>query len=247
MKLAPKNWRDFQHYKDRAPPWIRLQRKLLDDRDFHRLPVESRALAPMLWLIASESMDGVFEGDSEELAFRLRSTEKEIQKALAPLLERGFFVMVQDASDVLAECPQVAVPETEAETEAETEQRAPAVLGERDASAPYRAPPCPHGEIVKAYAEALPSLPQVTVLNDARKRTLQARWREVCASESWAAEQGLEWFVWYFGHVAHSPFLMGRAPPTPGRQAFRADFDWLMAPTNFAKVVEGRYHGPRAA
>lgn len=121
MLIAPKNWREFQHYKDRCPPWIRLHRKLLDDRDFHRLPVASRALAPMLWLLASESVDGVIDADHDNLAFRLRSSEKEVAAALRPLLERGFFVTLQDDSKPLATRKQLAVPEAEAETETETE------------------------------------------------------------------------------------------------------------------------------
>lgn len=132
MRITPKNWRDFQHYKDRSPPWIRLHRKLLDDKDFHRLPVESRALAPMLWLLAAESVDGSINADIDDLAFRLRTTELAIRKALDPLLERGFFVVEQDASNSLADCKQLApesCSETEAlqrtETEAETEAKKP--------------------------------------------------------------------------------------------------------------------------
>lgn len=61
MKLVPKNWTSFQHYKDRAPPWIRLHRGLLDDYEFQCLPVASRALAPMLWLLASAETSGEFD------------------------------------------------------------------------------------------------------------------------------------------------------------------------------------------
>lgn len=114
MKIVPKNWRDFQHYKDRSPPWIRLHRKLLDDKDFHRLPVASRALAPMLWLLASESVDGQIDADPDNLAFRLRSSEKEIVTALQPLIDKGFFEVIEGDSKPLADCLQHAVPETEA-------------------------------------------------------------------------------------------------------------------------------------
>ena len=55
MILRVKGWARFQHYKHRRPPWIRLYRELLDDVTWHRLPVASRALAPMLWLLASET------------------------------------------------------------------------------------------------------------------------------------------------------------------------------------------------
>lgn len=130
MLIVPNGWRDFQHYKDRNPPWIRLHRKLLDNKDFHRLPVASRALAPMLWLLASESVDGVIDADPDNLAFRLRCSEKEVSAAVLPLLERRFFLKVQSDSSVLAERKRDAVPETEAFTEAETEPfRQPAAAG----------------------------------------------------------------------------------------------------------------------
>jgi hypothetical protein len=121
MRLIPKGWRDFQHYTNRNPPWIRLHRKLLDDRDFHSLPLASRALAPMLWLLASESLDGSIDGDVAELAFRLRQTEKEIDAALKPLISKGFFVVQQDASSVLADCSEKA-PRDRGDTETDTEE-----------------------------------------------------------------------------------------------------------------------------
>jgi hypothetical protein len=118
MYLIPKNWVVFQHYKDRAPPWIKLHRNLLNDRVFMRLPLASRALAPMLWLLASESKDGIFDASEEELVFRLYITSKECKDGLKPLINNGFFIV---ASSVLAECYQGARPEREAETEGETE------------------------------------------------------------------------------------------------------------------------------
>lgn len=140
VKITPKNWRDFQHYKDRSPPWIRLHRALLDNKDFHRLPVASRALAPMLWLLASESVGGAINADCDDLAFRLRTTEKDIRQALQPLIDKGFFIVEQDASAVLAACGRVAVPEAEAETEAlHLNPDAEAVSG----SALLAAPPSP--------------------------------------------------------------------------------------------------------
>ena len=118
MLLQPKNWAVFQHYKDRCPPWIKLHRDLLNDRVFMCLPIASKALAPMLWLLASESKDGIFDGSLDELVFRLHITPKDYDEGLRPLIHKGFFVV---ASDVLAEGYQVAIPETETETEAETE------------------------------------------------------------------------------------------------------------------------------
>ena len=110
MKLIPKNWKSFQHYKHRSPPWVKLHRSLLDDFDYQCLPVASRALAPMLWLLASESDDGTIEATREELAFRLRMGEKDFEDALKPLINKGFF---KNDSKTLAKPKQSAVPEIE--------------------------------------------------------------------------------------------------------------------------------------
>ena len=120
MLLIPKNWAVFQHYKNRLPPWIKLHRDLLNDRDFMCLPIASKAIAPLLWLLASEEKSGDFNANVVELAFRLRMTEKEVNDGLNPLISKGFFV---DASGVLAECLQVAIPETETERETETKTK----------------------------------------------------------------------------------------------------------------------------
>jgi hypothetical protein len=114
--LVPKKWADFQHYKDRCPPWIKLHSDLLNDRVFMRLPLASKALAPLLWLLASESKDGRFDASLDELEFRLRLSKSDIETGLKSLIDNGFFL---DASTMLAPCLQVAIPETERETEKE--------------------------------------------------------------------------------------------------------------------------------
>jgi len=93
-----------------------------------RLPIASKALAPMLWLLASESKDGVFDGSLDELVFRLHISEKDYQAGVKPLIDNNFFTVV---SGVLAERLQTAIPETETETETKKEKK---TLGKRLAS-----------------------------------------------------------------------------------------------------------------
>jgi hypothetical protein len=100
---------------------------------------------------------------------------------------------------------------------------------------------CPSEEIVSLYHEKLPMLPRVEVLSDGRKRALAARWRHIVSDPEVAAKpdprsEGLEWFAWYFDHASKSAFLTGKA------KDWRADFDFLVAPAKFVKVVEGHYH-----
>lgn len=113
MAYSVKNWKEFQHYKDRSPTWIKLHKYLLDDYEFHSLPVASRALAPMLWLLASEYEDassGVIEGTDQKICFRLRMSVEEFVKAIKPLIEKGFII---SDSTVLAEPERDASPEKE--------------------------------------------------------------------------------------------------------------------------------------
>lgn len=116
MIYTVKNWGEFQHYKDRSPPWIKLHKALLDNLEFQRLPIASRALAPMIWLIASEDLLGQVDCDLEKLAFRLRTTTDLISDGLTPLIENGFLIPCKrGASTKKAKSVQPAVPETEAE------------------------------------------------------------------------------------------------------------------------------------
>jgi hypothetical protein len=118
VSLTPKNWKEFQHYTDRKPAWIKLHRALLDDYQFACLPVASRALAPCLWLLASEYEGGEITASLEEIAFRLRMTPDELADALHPLVKAKFFIV---ASGALADCHQSACLERETQEEKQVE------------------------------------------------------------------------------------------------------------------------------
>jgi hypothetical protein len=104
MILRVKDWARFQHYRHRRPPWIRLYRSLLDDPTWHGLPLASRALAPMLWLLASETADGTIKHASTMLAFRLHLASTDFEEALNPLVSVGWIEIIEPASTMLASC-----------------------------------------------------------------------------------------------------------------------------------------------
>lgn len=123
---------------------------------------------------------------------------------------------------------------------------------EQPASTPARPkmayPPCQYEKVVELYHANCKGLRRVMALTDARKRTINARWREFCKEDDLkTTAEALESFEWYFQEVSKSRFLMGYSTPGPGRdRPFKADFDWLMCPTNFLKVCEGKYsNGPK--
>ncbi|XAI95206.1 hypothetical protein [Leptolyngbya phage Lbo-JY16] len=84
----------------------------------------------------------------------------------------------------------------------------------------------PYAEIFDAYSESLPTLPQLKIKDDARKRAIKALWRQ---SEKF---QTVDFWRRYFTYVSGIPFLMGMRG---------IGFDWLMKPANFKKVLEGNY------
>jgi hypothetical protein len=128
MKLRIKNWAKFQHFKDRRPPWVKLYRDILDDREWHRLEPSAAKVLVMLWLIASES-DGYLP-DSDELAFRLRITETEVIEAISGL---GWWLeQVDDTGDIACDDDPISdgyqedrleKRREETETEEETEKK----------------------------------------------------------------------------------------------------------------------------
>ncbi len=111
-----KNWHEFQHYRDRKPPWIKLHRSILDDYEFHCLTDASKALAPCLWLLASEYEHGEIPFDVPMMGFRLHMPCAKVQNCLTELESKGFILY---ASGVLSERKQSAIPEVEVETEVE--------------------------------------------------------------------------------------------------------------------------------
>lgn len=89
--LKPKNWLDFQHYKDRKPIWIKLHRDLLNDYEFMMLQDDSKMLAPLLWLLASEYQSGIIMAHIDKIAFRLHIDVERLKKALIDLINTDFF------------------------------------------------------------------------------------------------------------------------------------------------------------
>ena len=95
---------------------------------------------------------------------------------------------------------------------------------------PGKPPPIPVQKIVDLYHESLPELPRIEKLTPGRKSTIQQRWREDLKSlDDWGK---------FFGAVRTSDFLMGRTD-----NPFRPNLEWLTKPANFAKIIEGKYHG----
>jgi len=113
MQLRPKNWSQFQHYRNRKPAWIKLHRELLNDCAFMMLQDASALLAMFCWLLASEGEDGTFSSDLDQLAFRLHRPKDIIAQGLRDLIDAGFLEAASKVEQSASKVYQDASPEKE--------------------------------------------------------------------------------------------------------------------------------------
>jgi hypothetical protein len=95
--LTVKNWKDFQHYKKRNPPWIKLHRAILDDYAFCSLPDAAKGHLLLLWAYASQN-NGTVPFDVPFLERKLSCTNLDLDL----FVERGFLINPDVASVKLA-------------------------------------------------------------------------------------------------------------------------------------------------
>ena len=123
MRLRICKWAEYQHYKDRNPPWIKLHYAMLSSRTWVMLNDASRVLAIASMLIASKE-DGEFEADPE---YFKRVAYLNTKPDWEPLIKSGFCEVLQaDASALLADASMLqadARPEKRREEERRGEQR----------------------------------------------------------------------------------------------------------------------------
>lgn len=117
--LSIPNWEEFQHYKDRNPPWIKLHNQLLENYDFECLPDASKAHLLCIWLLASRT-ENKFINDSRWIGRKIGANTEVDTKVL---VDSGFLQLNQedkaDASRVLHTSEQNAGTEGEGEGEGE--------------------------------------------------------------------------------------------------------------------------------
>lgn len=210
-----KNWDKFQHFKDRNPPWIKLHRSMMDQRDINMISDCSFRILINLWLLASEDINK--EGSLPEIAdiaFRLRKTEKEINKALEELSD----FLIQDDINVISSRYQHGPPETETETYREETETESFVDFDEIATA------------IKLWNDLCKkiSLPQCQKITAARKAATRARLKECNGIEGWKAMLEI---------VENNPFFHG-----DNDRGWKANIDFVLKEGKFAKIMEGSYN-----
>ena len=117
--LSVRNWRQFQHYRDRNPPWIKLHFSLLSSRDWVTLDDASRVLAVACMLLASRN-DGKIDCSEAGLEYIQRVAYTNHKPDLKPLIACGF---LESASTLLAPSASTLLANSVSETETDSKQQ----------------------------------------------------------------------------------------------------------------------------
>lgn len=114
------NWEDYQHYKDRSAPWIKLHRDILTSHFWVIGDDASKLLALCIMLLAQRTDNKI----PHDLTYIKRFSQLQQEVNLAPLLKAQFIELYeenasyQSASNTLATCS----PEREGERDIKTLQ-----------------------------------------------------------------------------------------------------------------------------
>lgn len=114
--ITIKNWQEYQHYRDRNPPWIKLHNSILDDYEYTCLPDDSKLLLISLFLVASRTNNKI----PYDVTWIKSKTMIKGKLNMQPLISSGFISLIGDDSNMLAQCKQ---NDSHRRGETETEKR----------------------------------------------------------------------------------------------------------------------------
>lgn len=119
-----KNWETYQHYKDRAPPWIKLHREMLSSRTWVMLDDDKKALAIASMLLAAMN-DNKVPCDPDYI---MRVAYLKTRPDLQALVDTDFIEIIEEDGSPLADaskCLRVAPKCSPEERRGETEKKSP--------------------------------------------------------------------------------------------------------------------------
>lgn len=124
------NYRRYQHYKERRPPWVKQHRDFWTDYDMCIQNPSTRLVALFLISYASEFPNELIPYNISELSRRSSVNRKVVERAIDNLVKASFLAITtkNDASRALAGRKQNARPLS---TEVEVEVRAKALTPRR--------------------------------------------------------------------------------------------------------------------
>lgn len=107
------------------------------------------------------------------------------------------------------------------------------ILPDTSAGARKAVEEIPYKKIMDLYNQTCSAkFGKIVAIVGKRKENVSARFKQF----------GIDGFKQCFENMSNNPFLAGG-----GDRGWKADFDWLILPTNFQKVLENKYHDTRTS
>lgn len=122
--LSVRNWRRFQVYSDRNPPWVKWATAQLDDDELCTLRTETRLFWSLIVLVAARR-ENVIPNDGAWLAVECSMPKRAVTRALNELIQAGFVLGFDSKADCVAadrDAKKVDAASRDARTETETEK-----------------------------------------------------------------------------------------------------------------------------
>jgi hypothetical protein len=231
-----RSWEKFQHYKDRAPPWIKLHREILSSRTWVMLDDNAKALAIACMLLAADTDNKV----PADPAYIKRVAYLQTTPDLTPLVETDFIELINENGTSLASASTALAKDTECSPEERREEQRRADIRPSDVAASAAQKPKLvltkdfEQSVVATYHEVLPDLPAVRIWDSEDRKRLQDRVRQTV--ERGIAADTPDYWRRFFEKVKRSDFLTGRSSDwrCPG-------LSWMVKPANFKKIINGNY------
>jgi len=225
-------------------------RRLLDFYFLHENPIKHRDIARQIGMREHEEdvitvLNEFFISSAD--GFVNPRADKEIKqyKEFSEAGKRGAAKRWGTPPDGEANSPPNATPIATNNHKPITNNQVNTNICPPDGEPDQKLPDCKHSEVISLYHQHLPTLRKVEVWNATRQGYLRQRWREVAIELSQNKpiqhDDVLNWWADFFKHIASSKFLTGKVNSKDGRP-FTADLEWILKPSNFAKIVEGKYH-----
>ncbi|TQV80332.1 hypothetical protein [Denitrobaculum tricleocarpae] len=208
--ILPKGWKDFQHYKDRDPKWIKLHLSLLNDYKFRRMTETQQLICIKLWLLFAEQNQDLAL-DTRFISGRMGISSIVLGRVISVLVSNDFIELVdKPASEVLAERYQNASPKRV------RDKNTPIVPSEGDSPDLQE---CLDTWNTMAKANGLPT----ASLTDKRRKALRARLKD----------HGLEDFAKAVQQIPADAFRLGK-----NDRRWKANIDYLLRPDSITKLLE---------
>lgn len=129
-----RKWREFQHYRDRSPPWIKLHRNLLTSPTWVSSDDEGRTLAIACMLLAADT-DNRIPADPDYLR---RVAYLNSRPNLAALAATQFIEFIDEAGNPLADASALLADVCSETEQIRAEERQSTSEGSADAAASGR-------------------------------------------------------------------------------------------------------------